>query len=540
MEYPLKRRLSDFTAMLLVSTLSLFLLLYIGFGEAQRTYEQLYSEKLMAQGQIVQNAMEKVLRSGLLLKQYAGFNALCERILASDKSISVIIAYDRDENPVFASGDQFLPLFSSQSAALGNFRLDEFTEKYLQVALPLNSRFEQIGSLSLSVPRSRIQDRIEACFKSLFIAGAVLSLVFSLFISIYKPYLKKRKAPWIPISFAATFIAMSIIIVTSLVALYSDGTQAKTKALADSLGYRLTDIVSFNLAIKDIVGLDQLFFDYQRLNPDIEAAALIINDKVAIHTDPEQIGQPWIPGKNSYEYIVALTPPGSVREIRTAVALPFDVVFKRTTRSIKNFAALFIASAFLAGLFLQLASSLPGQYRPDDEILTGTDNPETEETLLNLVKPVFFVAIFIEHLTYSFLPQHVDRIVMESGLSSTYLSLPFITYYVFFALALIPAGRIAEQISPRRLMYFGMLLSALGLGLLVLPNDILMVILARAISGLGQGILFIAVQTYILMTASPSKRTQGVSSVHYLFPIWENEGYSCSVPPSVSLWPSTP
>jgi predicted MFS family arabinose efflux permease len=52
---------------------------------------------------------------------------------------------------------------------------------------------------------------------------------------------------------------------------------------------------------------------------------------------------------------------------------------------------------------------------------------------------------------------------------------------------------------------------------LALPDDIFMVTLARAISGLGQGILFIAVQTYILMTASPSKRTQGVSIIVFGF-----------------------
>jgi len=308
MEYPFRRRLSDFIAMFSVSILSLFLLLYIGFGEAQRTYEQLHYEKLMAQGQIIQNAMEKVLRPGLPLKQYVGFSTLCERILASDKSISVIIAYDRDENPVFTSGGEFIPPFSAQADSSGKALLTNFSEKYLQVTLPLNSRFEKIGSLSLSVHRSTIRHRIEATFESLFISGAVLSLVFALFISTFKPYLKQRKTPWIQISFGVTFIAMSILIVTSLVTLYSGGTQAKTKALADSLGYRLADIVSFNLAIKDIVGLDQLFFDYQRLNPDIEAAALIINDKVVIHTDPEQVGQPWNPEKNSYQYIVNLTP----------------------------------------------------------------------------------------------------------------------------------------------------------------------------------------------------------------------------------------
>jgi len=68
LENSLKRGIANFFAMLAVSTLSLFLLLYIGFGEAQRTYEQLHYEKLMAQGQIIQNTMEKVLRPGLPLK----------------------------------------------------------------------------------------------------------------------------------------------------------------------------------------------------------------------------------------------------------------------------------------------------------------------------------------------------------------------------------------------------------------------------------------------------------------------------------------
>jgi len=503
--------------MFMVSIVSLFLLLYIGFGEAHRTYEQLLHEKMTAQGEIIQNTMEKVLRAGLPLKQYVGFNTLCERILKSDDSIALIIAYDRKGKPVFTSGGEVLPSFSAQPDSTDNAYLKELSERYLQVSLPLNSRFEKIGSLSLSVPKSVIRDRIEACFKSLFIYGALLSLFFALFVSCFKPALKRRKAPWIPISFGATFLVMSILIVTSLVQLYSEGTQAKTRALADSLGYRLADIVSYNLAIKDIAGLDQLFADYQRLNPDIEAAALIINDKVAIHTDPQQIGQPWKHRSSSYEYIVDLTPPRSVRKVHTAVSLPFDVVFNRTTRSIKNFAALFLASAFLAGLFLQLASTLPGNSLLDDEVTAGASNPETEQALLNLVKPVFFVAVFIEHLTYSFLPQYIDNIVMQGNLSSNYLSLPFIVFYAFFALSLIPAGHIAEQISPRRLMYSGLFVSALGLGLLIQQDNIFTVILARAVSGLGQGILFIGVQTYILLIVSPSKRTQGVSIIVFGF-----------------------
>lgn len=503
--------------MLIVSGLSLFLLIYVGFGEAQRTYEQLHYEKLTAQGQIVQNAMEKALRPGLPLKQYIGFGTLAERILASDESIAAIIAYDINHNPVFISGDDSVPLPLSATDSGQTPALDDRQQAYLQVTLPLRNRFEQIGSLTITVPRLVITGRIKNSFKPLLMTGAVLAFVFSLFITLFRDRLERRKTPWLQISFATTFIAMSMAVIITLIMLYSEGTQAKTRALADTLGQRLADIVTFNLVVQDILGLDQLFGDYQRLNPDIKAAALIINKEIVIHTDPEQVGQQWKHDKSNYEYIVDLTPSGSVREIRTAVVLPFNIVFERTTRSIKNFAALFVASAFLAGLFLQLASSLPGLYRKENTIGTTTAGLESEAALLNLAKPVFFVAVFIEHLTYSFLPQYIDRIVMEDGLSSTYLSLPFIIFYLFFALALVPAGHIAEKISPRPLMYCGMLLSAIGLSLLILPPDIRVVIFARAVSGLGQGILLIGVQTYILMTVSPSKRTQGVSIIVFGF-----------------------
>ena len=351
-----KRYFSDFIGMLLVSGLSLFLLIYIGFGEAQRTYEQLQYEKLMAQGQIIQSAMEKVLRPGLPLRQYVGFNTLSERILSSDKSISAIIAYDRNRKAVFTSENNLVPLFSSDFRLFHIDGQSDLADRYLRVKLPLSNRFEQIGSLVLIIPKSVITQRIKASFDPLFVTGAALSIVFSLFTAIFRPQLNKKNAPWLQFCLATTFLSMSIIVVVSLIMLYSEGAQAKTRALADTLGYRLADIVSFNLVIKDIVGLDQLFADYQRLNPDIEAAALIVNNKVAIHTNPEQIGQPWVHTKTSYEYIVNLTPTGSIRDIRIAVALPFEIVFQRTTRSIKNFAALFVASAFLAGLFLQCKS----------------------------------------------------------------------------------------------------------------------------------------------------------------------------------------
>ncbi|MFV2032864.1 MAG: hypothetical protein ACC663_10240, partial [Gammaproteobacteria bacterium] len=176
--YSFQRYLFDFLTMLMVSGLSLFLLIYVGFGEAQRTYEQLHYEKLVAQGQIVQNTMEKVLRPGLPLKQYVGFSTLVERILTSDESIAAIIAYDRNKQPVFISGDSSVPLLTSDVRLSDDDETRELAEKYLQVILPLSNRYEQIGSLAITIPRLLITQRIATSFKPLLAIGAGLSLVF--------------------------------------------------------------------------------------------------------------------------------------------------------------------------------------------------------------------------------------------------------------------------------------------------------------------------------------------------------------------------
>ncbi len=108
--FTLKRRLIDAMTMFLVSGLSLVLLIYVGFSEAQRTFQQFQVEKLEAQGIIVQNAIESFVRAGLPLKQYVGFTTLAEPILDSDDTIVAMVVFDQAGRPVFAAGDGSIPL----------------------------------------------------------------------------------------------------------------------------------------------------------------------------------------------------------------------------------------------------------------------------------------------------------------------------------------------------------------------------------------------------------------------------------------------
>ena len=519
-----ERRLIDAVTMFLVSGVSLMLLMYVGFGEAQRTFEQFHLEKLVTQGRVIQNAMETFLRPGLPMKQFVGFSQLTDPILASDDGIAGMTAFDRKGQAVFVSGDEPLselpPLSADAGLENGSFQLLR-TESHYQVILHLRSRFEIAGHLAITMPRSVVSHRVRESFQPLLIVALVLSIAFALFVTFGGPRLSDKRTHWLQIAYGLTFLTMAGFVIGTLVVLYSEGAQAKTKALADSLGQRLGPVVNFNLNIDEIHGLDRMFGDYKRLNPDITAAGLTVDGVVRIHTDPRYLGQPWIVGSRAYEYIVHLTPEGGVRDIKVAVALPTKVVYRQIIRSVKNFTALFVASAFLAGLFLQLAGSVrshaselgsaPGNSG------SGSVRPIDDDAALNLVKPVFFMAVLLEHLNYAFLPQFMYEVVAASGLSEGYASTPFMAYYLCFALALIPAGHFAQYYSARPLMYVGLLLAGAGLTIMVFPVDFYSVVVARSLSGIGQGMLFIGVQSYILTLASPEKRTQGAAIIVFGF-----------------------
>ena len=50
--------------------------------------------------------------------------------------------------------------------------------------------------------------------------------------------------------------------------------------------------------------------------------------------------------------------------------------------------------------------------------------------MLNYVRPVFFLGILLEHLTYAFLPQFVQGAVLDAGVSTGFASAPFVGFYL--------------------------------------------------------------------------------------------------------------
>ena len=515
---PFSKRLVDAATMFCVAAISMVLLVYVAFGEAKRNYEQFQIEKLVAQGQVVQSALETFIRPGLPAQQFIGFQQLSEPMVKADPLLDAIIFIDPNNQTVFSASESKAPVTASQNEAQrSKDGLAEIRNQNgeFQVFLPVRNRFEQVGHVVLTVSSKKIADKVEEAFRPVVIAAGIACFGFALFVLLFSPNLNQNsRARWIGSTFAVTFIGVAVVVVSTLVSVYAQGAQARAKSLADSLGQRLDDLVIYNINMDDITGIIQLFGDYKRLNPDIRAAAIIIDGKIRAHIDPNRRGTEWDHVADDYEYTVSISQPGNPRDVVIKVALPRDVVVKQIIRSVKNSAALFIASALFAALFMGLARSLK---LLADSNKDGSWSLLEERATINLVKPVFFLAVFVEHLSYAFLPSLMQAATKAASLPASLASTPFVAYYLAFALSLLPAGRAERRIGAKNLILLGLSCAALGLAIMGLSSDFWSALGARAISGIGQGMLFIGVQAYVLANSSASRRTQAGSTIVFGF-----------------------
>ncbi len=502
----LAQRIVDAATMFAVSSICLLLLLFVGYGTVTRTYEQQVIDKLVAQGQLVQSSIEAYVRPGLPLSQYVGYQRLTQPMIKGDQYLDTMTVYHREGDVVFSAGDtKIRALPPTDERMLANEAATMRTsERLLQIVLPLRNKFERVGDLVLTASRKSITDRVNESFRWVIYLSMAASLVFaiSVFATWGIPDSQRKKR--VAVAFTTTYLSVAVALAITMVSVFSDGAQSKGRALADSLGQRLDDIIEFGLQLDQIDGLGEAVSEYRRLNPDINAAGVAVNGRVVVHTDPAQVGRYWLSDPSNHEYRADLTPANHPRATQVVVAVPKAIVYWQVLRSVKNFAALFVASGLFAFLFMQVAQSIQQARRES----SGAGQDWRSIAALDLVKPIFFMAVFVDHLSYAFLPQFVSEIALREGMPANYVALPFMAYYFCFALALMPAGRFELRFGSRSLIVVGLVLSVASMVLLAAAGTFELVTLARVVAGIGQGMLFIGVQSYVLAKSAREHRTK--------------------------------
>jgi hypothetical protein len=161
--------------MFIVAAASLFLLLYIGYGDGRRTYETTPIEKLTSQGLYLQNAIEKFVRDGLPLKQYAGFSKLAAPALEGD-DVDALLVFDQNWVQIFSAIDKRKPVLPPPSSVhdVGDWIKVDYGVTHYQIMLPLRSRFETVGSVLVVAPNNQVTKRLYVSFMPLVFIGVAL------------------------------------------------------------------------------------------------------------------------------------------------------------------------------------------------------------------------------------------------------------------------------------------------------------------------------------------------------------------------------
>jgi MFS family permease len=497
-ESSLASRLIDAVTAFIVSALSFALLIYVGHSEARRTYEQFQIEKLVGQAELIQDTMESFLRNGYPIRQFAGFAPLADATLSSDDTVARLGVIDNGGQTVFQSGEGSLRLLpKTRDAATDRYEIREASDR-VQVILPLRNRFEKVGVIAIVMLYEKLEARLSAAFQPVFYTAAAISVTFSLMTFLFGFRLRGNNGRSLGVTFGVLFVGVASFVIFTLVSLYSEGAQSKARAVASALGGRLDDAVQFKLNLEDFEGLNDVLADYKRLNPDVSSAAIVTEGRSLYHTDRRLVGKSWVGNQSAYDIVVNLSGDERART-SLIVEIPKSIIYWQVGRSVKNFAALFLASAFFAVLFLELGRALQRLHA------THANRGESKESgaEISLVKPAFFLAVFLENLTYAFLPQFMRDVVTTYGISSAYTSAPFMAYYFCFALALLPAGRLESRMGSRKLIVSGLLLSGATYIAMATTQSFPMIMAA----------LFIGVQSYTLANSSADRRTEAAGII---------------------------
>jgi predicted MFS family arabinose efflux permease len=128
---------------------------------------------------------------------------------------------------------------------------------------------------------------------------------------------------------------------------------------------------------------------------------------------------------------------------------------------------------------------------------------------LRLVEPFLFLAVFVEGLSASFLPVHLDQLARAASVSSGLVSLQFTTYFAAYALSLLPTAGQVERGRAKPILLAATALELASLVALAIATNPWLIFPIRAMAGLAQGMTLTGVQAYYFELLPQEHQTRG-------------------------------
>ncbi len=142
------------------------------------------------------------------------------------------------------------------------------------------------------------------------------------------------------------------------------------------------------------------------------------------------------------------------------------------------------------------------------------ESPYFSEVML--VRPLSFLYFTAVSLSITFIPLLMKKFYEPMpGLSQELvLALPLSLEMFCFGVGTIVAGMVSSRMGWKRTFYLGLFTTSTGLLLSGLANGMLSFSLARSVTGMGSGITFIAMRSFINQERRPIVRSQGFSQFY--------------------------
>ncbi|WPZ34613.1 MFS transporter [Thalassobaculum sp. OXR-137] len=490
--------------------LSLLMFAYVGYGEATRVYTGMRVDRVIQLGATLQHTMNQFAQSGLPLTQFSGFERRAEQLGGVDgaihaisltdhggKSIACVAVRAREDGSSCASGFELDASKFRHDEALSDTEIAEHDETTV-LRLPVTDKFGEVGYVLLLVDGPTIRGTVDSAFLPVFIAAGLLFLIFGSIQTLVVLRDAEAARRWLRPSFIAGVAIMVAVLVVVMFELYRKGVEGQAEGLARSMAARLTAVTEIGIPIDALTGIREALTDYRRINPQIAAITLTEYDPLHRITDQKRVGAPTGDGTVSFSQPID---PGNTLVL--TAELPFSVIVEALGAGARNFAALFFGCVLFATIFFRAVRA--GGYGASRRRIAGTAG-------LAILQPAYFLGILADSLTLTVLPEISHERVVAEGLPAGLVSLPFSLFFVGLTAALIPASILTERMNLRALFMIGAAAVAGGLFVVGGVDSFWALCVGRALGGIGQGVLLVAVQAYAFEIVSSQERVRAAAA----------------------------
>ncbi len=341
----------------------------------------------------------------------------------------------------------------------------------------------------------------------------------------------------------ASNLASSYQSLSKFSSVYEKQLEQKSNLIGDTLSHMIGRIIDEGVPLERLVGLEEEFSAYIEHHPELLSIRLE-NNKAAIYQYPK-----FFP-----DYVEASElsiPIDTTGIIKLQMMADTNIIPQMIKDSIMDMITVLVASGlFVIEIILFIChfmiikpwkqikqliamgenKQVPYlvQVQSNDEFgtLIGKLNlrikatfarenlPERNIQDYRFIRLPLFILIFSEAASLAFFPNFVASLPSNQNWIPADLvtSLPISLFMLCWAISLPFAGYWSDKVGRRKSLISGGLITAFGLVATALSPNLELLLIARALTAIGYGVVFISAQGYVTDTTNTQNRTKGMST----------------------------